>query len=113
MTKLQEELLWACQALGIEIELDFIVVLKDGRKIQTAARIPSLGGYDGMLIVRSVDEFSHICDSFPVEKYGVSVLDEPDDNTEFNLDACKAMFIDWGYGEESEIDSFHTPCPGI
>lgn len=95
MTKLQEELLMACQALGIDIELDFIVSLKGGKKIQTAARIPSLGGKEGMLIVKSFDEFNQICNNFPVEKYGVSTLDEP--RQEFNLDAIKEMFIDWGW----------------
>ena len=97
MTNRQKWLLMGCQALGIDIEFDVVVSLIGGQTINTVACIPSLGGTDGMLIVRSFEEFRHICNDFPVEQYGVSVLGEPSDSAEFNLDACREMFIDWGW----------------
>ena len=105
MTKLQEELLKACQVLNVKIELDFTIILKNGRKIQVAARIPSLGGRNGMIIVSSYGEVDSIWDDLIKDGYGISVLDEPDDNEEFDLNACKDMFIDWGLHEE--LNSSH------
>lgn len=97
MTRLQEWLLLGCRTLGIDIELDFIISLKGEKKIKTIARIPSLGGNDGMLIVKSSNEFWDIWDD-PIKKtYGIAVLDEPSNNAEFNLAVCKEMFMDWGW----------------
>ena len=97
MTRLQEELLRACNELGIKIELGFVLSLKKGGELHTVARIPSLGGNDGMLIVKSSNEFWDIWDD-PIKKtYGIAVLDEPSNNAEFNLAVCKKMFRDWGW----------------
>ena len=97
MTKLQEELLKACKALGITIELNYVVLLKDGRKVKTSVRLPSLGGKNGMLIVTSCDEFYSIYDDPIGQDYGIATLEEPRDSSEFNLDACMEMFRDWGW----------------
>lgn len=100
MTRLQEELLMECQTFGIDIELDFIVSLKGGKRVQTSALIPSLGGPRGMLVVNSYNAVSSVWDDVIEEGYGIAVLDEPSENYKFNLDASREMFIDWGWSGE-------------
>lgn len=98
MTNLQKQLLLACNKLGIEIELDYVLSLTEDKKINTVAYIPSFGGPKGMLIVSSSKGISQVWDNLD---YGFSVLDEPHDKEEFDLDSFKEMFIDWGWSVEN------------
>lgn len=100
MTRLQEELCMACELLGIDIEIGCVLFLKDGQKINTVALIPSLGGPNGMVIVKSTDDILPIWNDF---NYGFSVLDEPSENAAFDLDSFREMFVDWGWTAKNEV----------
>jgi hypothetical protein len=83
--------------LGLRIELDFSVVLPDGSQLMPAARLPDLGAPKGMLVFRSYREIQPITKIILETGYGFSVLDEPESNSDFDLDSSKEMFRDWGW----------------
>lgn len=103
MTKLQERLVGACDALGLGIDLDFVAPLPSGTRVAALARIANLGGTNGMLIVGSFDEVRGVTDELVAAGYGYSVLSEPNRGEELDLGSFVDMFSEWGWaGSESE-----------
>ena len=99
MTKLQQWLSTACQAVGLPIDLAFVASLESGHEVHCVARIHGLGAPNGMLIVSNFDAVrSHLRD-LERAHYGFSVLDEPSAKEEFDLNGYKDMFRDWGWAE--------------
>lgn len=97
MTNLATQLSKACSALGLRAELGFDLSLGDGIEIHAVARIPDLGAPNGMLVVKSFDELKNCSKKLVNAGYGYSVLSEPLQNVEFDLDSFQEMFIDWGW----------------
>jgi|SRR5450755_2714342 hypothetical protein len=96
MNRTQEQLDRACTELGLQLVLDFVVTLKSGRTITSAALLPELGASKGMVIIDSYSKVADIKDQLVAEGYGFSVLDEPMD-PEFDLQSQEEMFADWGW----------------
>jgi hypothetical protein len=100
MTQLATWLWKACSELGLRIELQFELVLGEGRVLRTVARLPDLGAPKGMLIVKSYDEIKTYSQELISAGYGYSVLDDPSPDEAFDSQSFQTMFRDWGWSGE-------------
>jgi len=97
MTNLQRWLERSCEAVGLQIDFSFTVTCPDDHEIRSVARIRGVGNVNGMLIVSDYNEISDHLECLRSSGYGFSVLSEPGDNEEFDLESAKEMFCDWGW----------------
>jgi hypothetical protein len=97
MTNLQRWLEWSCKAVGLQVDFLFTVTCPDDYQIRSVARIRGVGNVNGMLIVNDYNEISDHQECLKSSGYGFSVLSEPGDGEEFDLESAKAMFRDWGW----------------
>jgi len=77
MTTLRNWISQACNALGLQADLDFVVDVGSGREIRPVARIRNHGAKNGMLVVRNYDDVRPYADGLVQAGYGYSALDEP------------------------------------
>lgn len=102
MNRLADWISQACDALGLNADIGFLLILSDGHKIPTVARIPGLGAANGMLVFCSYEQIRAYTDELLQMGYGYSILDEPLPNEKFDLASYRDMFTDWGWsGEEA------------
>jgi len=66
----------------------------------TVARIRDLGAANGMLIFEKYEDFCELAERLLDAGYGFSVLDEPGQQEEFDLQSFEEMFADWGWSGE-------------
>ncbi len=97
MTILAQHLSRACDAIGLQIDLDYAARLKDGKEIQSIARIRNLGAEKGMLVFLDFDAVRDYVDQLDEAGYGFSVLSEHRSENDFDLEATLDMFRDWGW----------------
>ena len=97
MTNLQKWLERSCKAVGLQVDFQFTVTCPDDYQIRSVARIRGVGNVNGMLIVSDYSEISDHRECLTSSGYGFSVLSEPGDDEEFDLESAKAMFRDWGW----------------
>jgi hypothetical protein len=97
MSRLEQWLQLACSQLGLNIDLNFVAAMPDGRVISTIARIQDLGAPNGMLVFRSYSVIAGISNLILSAGYGYTVLDEPTPSEVFDIDEYKEMFLDWGW----------------
>jgi hypothetical protein len=97
MSALSEHILLACNALGINVDIGFIVTLNNGKKLQTIARIRDIGSENGMILVCNYDELRPFLTELVESGYGYSVLSELHEDEAFDLATYEEMFIDWGW----------------
>lgn len=99
----------ACAALGLRLDLEFVITI-DGVEIKTVALIHEIGGPNGMLVLTSYDR--EYADKLVELGYGYSVMSEQSENTVFDLDSWIEVFNDWGWsGEEGKEPSWYTGQP--
>lgn len=101
MTNLQTWLKRACEAVGLQVDFSFAMTCPDGHEIRSVARIRGVGDVNGMLIFSDYNEISDHLECLSSSGYGCSVLSEPGDNEEFDLESAKEMFCDWGWLDTS------------
>jgi hypothetical protein len=99
MTRLENDLATACEALGIRMDLGFKMSRSDGYEVRSIARIHNVGAPNGMLVVGSFEEVKDYCDYLHSAGFGFSVLDEPGDKEVFDLASYREMFCEWGWPE--------------
>jgi hypothetical protein len=111
MTRLQDELVRACEALGIRIDLGFKLPCPDGHEVQSIARIYNVGAPNGMLVVRSFEDVRKHQECLDLAGFGFSVLSEPGDREVFDLEGYREMFCEWGWpqGGCPELDEEAEP----
>ena len=97
MSQLGECLSRACSALGLHIKMGFSLVLSDGRRLTSFARIADLGAPNGMLLFRAYDEVREFSQALRDDGYGYCVVDEPRADEQFDLASFEEMFRDWGW----------------
>ena len=97
MTILCDWLLKACDLLGLDADINFKVVVGNGRTLHAIVRIRSIGAENGMLIFGSFDEVSPYVDELLRAGYGFTVLSEPYVGEQFDLDSYRNLFRDWGW----------------
>jgi len=97
MNRLTDWLVKACNELGLHADVGFLVVLADGHKVHTVARIRDLGDENGMLVVSTYNEVKAYLDEIARSGYGFSVLEEPSAHEIYDLDSHREMFRDWGW----------------
>ena len=95
MTKLQHELVMACNSLNLEIILDYKFELPLSKSVIGVAFIPNLGDVNGILILTKYD--STITKELIKSGCAYSILEELGSESVYDLDLYKEMFIDWGY----------------
>ena len=100
MTPLAEWLWRACAELGLTIEPAYNVRLPTAVELTAMARIPHLGGANGMLIFGDYDEIRRFTQPLLDAGYAFSVLGEPPQQETFDLQSYKDMFVDWGWSGE-------------
>lgn len=99
--KLLTEWLWrACAELGLRVELGYKLALQDVPDLIAIARIQDLGAANGMLIFGSYDEIRQAVPRLLDAGYGFSVLDEPANHEEFDIQTFMDLFADWGWSGE-------------
>jgi hypothetical protein len=99
MTRLENDLTSACEALGITMDLGFTMSCPDGNEIRSIARIHNIGAPNGMLVVGSFEEVEDYCGYLDSVGFGYSVLGVPGDNEVFDLESYREMFCEWGWSE--------------
>jgi hypothetical protein len=93
--------LWkACAELGLRVELGFGVTLGEGRHVRAIARLPDLGAPKGMLLFQSYDQVREFAEELRGAGYGYSVLDEPPPAEQYDSQAFRTVFRDWGWSGE-------------
>ena len=100
MKKRAEWLRRACAELGLDIEVGYRLTLPNGPELTAIARIRDLGASNGILIFERYEDIRGLGQQLVDAGYGFSVLDEPMDHEEFDLQGTKDVFIDWGWGGE-------------
>ena len=99
MTRLEDDLAKACEALGIRMDLGFKMSCPDGYEVRSIARIHNVGAPNGMLVVGSFEEVEDYCDYLHSAGFGYSVLDEPGDKEVLDIESYREMFCEWGWAE--------------
>lgn len=89
MTTLENWILQACNAFGLQADFGFVVDMGDGHKIRVIARINNIGARNGMLVVHNYDDIHPYAENLIQAGYGYSVLDEPQPDEVFDLDSFK------------------------
>lgn len=102
MTNLQSLLQRACQELGLTIVMPFLLPVRDSIQINAQALLPELGAPKGMIIVNHYDDLRGVASELQSMGYGYSVLDDPLNSEEFDLESYVEMFSDWGWGTVNE-----------
>jgi hypothetical protein len=96
-SNLRKSLERSCAEVGLRLDLGFTVTCPDGHEIRSLARIRDIGDVNGMLIFTDFDEVSDHLKCLSASGYGYSVLSEPGDDEEFDLESVKEMLRDWGW----------------
>ncbi len=97
MTRLENDLIRACEALGIKIDLGFKLSCPNGHEVRSIARLPHVGAASGMLVVGTFEEVEDHREYLDSEGFGYSVLDQPGDKEVFDLESYREMFCEWGW----------------
>lgn len=97
MATLERWISQACHALGLQVDLAYVVDVGDDREIRAVARIRGLGASNGMLVVRNYEDVRPYLETLARAGYGFSVLDEPRSDETFDLDSFRELFVDWGW----------------
>lgn len=97
MTKLEDWLVRACDALRLPIDLGYAARLGDDVEVRSVARIQGVSDRGGMLVFRSYDDVRNFGDGLMRAGYGYTVLDEPRADESFDLNSFAEMFRDWGW----------------
>lgn len=103
MSKLRDEIVLACHQLNLQVDINFPVALDDDRLIHATAHIPNVGAKNGMLIFSSFEDISGKIDGIINSGYGYSVLSEPSQDMQFDLDSYIDMFRDWGWSGDNKM----------
>ena len=61
MTRLENDLARACEALGIRMDLGFKLSCPDGHEVRSIARLHAVGAPNGMLVVGTFEEVEDYC----------------------------------------------------
>ena len=115
MTRLENDLARACEALGIRIDLGFKLSCPDGHEVQSIARIHDVGAPNGMLVIGSFEEVREYRNYLDSAGFGYSVLHEPGDKEVFELEGYREMFCEWGWPEgdcpepDEQVDTERFP----
>lgn len=94
---LANQILRACEALGLSADRDYIVVLSDGTSVRAEVRVRSLGAGGGMLVFNSYATIEERVSELLLLGYGYSVMDHPSPDEPLDLEAWKEVFADWGW----------------
>jgi hypothetical protein len=102
MTRLQSELAKVCGELGLRIVIPFKLALSEGKEIVAKALIPQLGARNGTLIVTDFSDLQGKEDELRSAGYTASVLTEPINQKDYELNGCIEMFSEWGWEAKDE-----------
>ncbi|MDF3023003.1 MAG: hypothetical protein K0R10_364 [Alphaproteobacteria bacterium] len=98
MSDLSTQLQQACAHFGLRLELGFTVPLENGMKIHALARLPDLGGPNGMLIFTNYEEVSQLRED--LSTYAFSIMSNRD--SDFDAESWREVFIDWKWSGDPE-----------
>ncbi len=101
MSKLQEYLVRAAQALGLRLSLDYAITFADGKTISFEVYLPDLGRASGTLVTNS----SFKLDSAKRQELltrgiGLTTYGEPPPNEIFEIEGYIEMFSEWGWAAD-------------
>lgn len=99
MTKLQTWLYLACQSFALQIEFNTAVCVCDALTINAIALIVDASGSRRMIVVSDFSQIQGLTETLLSAGFGFSVLDEPMDDENFNLDSFRELFDEWGFLE--------------
>jgi hypothetical protein len=99
MKKLQEHFKKACEALGLDIHLDYAIDLESKKQIMCPVYIPHLGNTKGMIVVTTFYEIKGVERELLKQGYGYSCISEP--SGAFQKEAFIELFNDWGWSGPS------------
>jgi hypothetical protein len=97
MNLMQEFFLRAATELQLRVEINFVILLPDGRQVVAQARFPDLGAPKGIVVFRSEAEVAFARREIVALGYGDSIMGEPLPDAEFDLESYAEMFADWGW----------------
>jgi hypothetical protein len=97
MKRLTEWLRSACAELELRIELGYKITLPDMPELTAVARIHDLGAPNGMLIFSRYEHARKFAQKLLDSGFAFSILDEPSEHEQFDLQSFEEMFIDWGW----------------
>jgi hypothetical protein len=83
--------------LGVEIEAPCEVHVDKETIVKSVARFPAFGGDNGILVFSKFEQVKPYWRQLADLGFGFAVLDEMSDERSFDLDAFRAMLIDWGW----------------
>lgn len=110
MSKLADWLLKASKELGLFAEADFSLAVAGGAALKSIVRIPNVGAQNGMLIFPFHKDIQGLERELVAAGYAYSVMDEPRDAEEFDLESFREMFVDWGWASDiAAIPKWMTP----
>ncbi len=87
----------ACAELGVRLDTIVSIQFEDGERIVVEARLPDIGGPNGMLLFRSDAVPMKYKDEIQAMGCGFAVLSEPLEGETFDLASYREMFVDWGW----------------
>jgi hypothetical protein len=102
MDKMTEYLVRAADELGLAITAPFRCDLGDETAAVAVARFPELGGVNGMLVFRSSQFDRKVCGILRRRGFACSSFGDPLEAEQFDLEAYREMFADWGWASESK-----------
>lgn len=96
MTELAEWFVQAGEILNLPVEPGFVVLLSDGRALNSVVRVSGIGAKNGMLVFNDYEVIRSNLAELANLGYGFSIMDEPRSDEKFDLEEFKELFIDWG-----------------
>lgn|GEM_PF-1481320 len=102
MTRLQSDLSKVCGELGLRIVIPFKLTCSDDLEIVGKALLPQLGALNGTIILTDFSDVKGKEDELRALGYTASVLTEPSDEEDYDLDGWIEMFADWGWAAIAE-----------
>jgi hypothetical protein len=97
MTKLANWFAQAGALCGLPVEVDFALLLSNGRKLQSVVRVSSVGAEHGMLIFTDHEAIGGNAAELLSLGYGYSIMSEPRFDEKFDLELFEEVFTDWGW----------------
>jgi hypothetical protein len=98
MTRLADWFVQAGAILGRPVEPNFMLLLSDGRKLNSVVRVLDVGAKNGMLVFEDYEFIRKDLAEFAALEYGFSIMDESSSDEEFDFESFKEVFADWAGG---------------
>jgi hypothetical protein len=112
VTRLADRWRKIADALGLRMVAPYRLMLPSGDVVDADLLLRDFGGPNGMLVLSSTDKLGRHGDGVVAAGFGYSVLQEPDDDEDIDLDVVREVLRDWEWTGNEKDKPTWMPSPG-